>query len=231
MLCVAGSQKVWLGRRVDDPEQAVFIILWETADCLKKFQDSPAANELLQALPENNNRNSFASGKLGNAFDTLWSPTSLRCPSFRWLFNHLFEERLQGRVTLTTFAIPDTDDPENESSTNSLNSTFRQFVPNDCEGLPVQEKVARMQSWTAWATLDAEGSWVDNQLPRQGHQVAPTGKQSVHTIECEFRHWDGYGGTTQEREETSARSPEARESWTQAVAKVVPSVTALEQER
>ncbi|KAK9413172.1 putative ABM domain-containing protein [Seiridium unicorne] len=104
-------------------------------------------------------------------------------------------------------------------------------MPNDCEGLPVQEKVARMKFWTAWATLDAEGSGVDNQMSRQGHQVAQTGKQSVHTIDCEFRRWDGYGGTTQEREEASARSPEARKSWTQAVAKVVPLVTAWKQKR
>ncbi|KAK9776211.1 putative ABM domain-containing protein [Seiridium cardinale] len=136
-----------------------------------------------------------------------------------------FEERLQGRVTLTAFAIPDTDVPKNESSTSSLYSTFRQFVPNDCEDLPVKEKVSRMQSWTAWAMLDAEDSWADNQLSRQGQQVAPIGKQRGQEIDYEFRRWGGYGGTTQEREEASARSPEARKSWAQAVAKVVPSVT------
>ncbi|KAK6957470.1 hypothetical protein Daesc_000256 [Daldinia eschscholtzii] len=227
LAAVPGRQKVWLGRKVDDPEQAALIILWESAEALQAFQNSPACGEFLQGLPENHFQGSLDSRGL------LWSPstdgagdasssrTPARFVSFQWNSGYQFEEDLQGRMTITILAIPYTGDTIPNSWSSTIYNTFSQFLPRGCEDLRVQWPDSRMHFWTAWA-------WVDTELSQQ--QVA-AGKESGQALLCEFRRWNGYHGATPELEETLAKSPQARESWAQTVAKVTPPVTAWDQER
>ncbi|KAI2606573.1 hypothetical protein GGR54DRAFT_644187 [Hypoxylon sp. NC1633] len=98
---VTGCQTVWLGRTVDDPEQAALIILWESAESLKNFQSSPACDEFLKALPEHKTQVSVLSGALLRGL-SLEDPvgasapsSSSRFPSFRWDYHYRFEEHLQ----------------------------------------------------------------------------------------------------------------------------------------
>ncbi|KAI1470385.1 uncharacterized protein F4812DRAFT_417327, partial [Daldinia caldariorum] len=237
---VPGCQKVWLGRNTDDPEQAALIILWESAEALKNFQSSPACAEFLQGLPEEDVQPSPAPGAL------LWSAsmddaassssaTSARFVSFQWNSGYRFEEDLQGRVTLTILAIPYTGDPVPEPWASAVHSTFDQFLPEGCEDLSAQWPGARMHFWTAWA-------WVDGGIPQQqeggeeenvaaGKKKKKKKKKSDQAFLCEFRRWNGYHGATPELEEFLAKSPRARQSWAETVAKVMPPVTAWDQER
>lgn len=76
--------------------------------------------------------------------------------------------------------------------------------------------------------VTTEDAWVDGKFGKiEENEEGNNGR----TILCEFRHWTGVYGVTPELEEVSAKDPLARESWVQAVAKVMPPVTAWEQER
>ncbi|KAI1101160.1 hypothetical protein F4804DRAFT_316936 [Jackrogersella minutella] len=225
---VPGCQKVWLGRQVDDPEQAALIVLWESAGSLKNFQDSPACDEFLQGMPENYMQASLVTEALlrgqplGGADNALLSSAPSRFLSFRWNSGYRFEEDLQGRVTLTALAMPYTGVPIPESW-RAVYNAFGEFLPRGCEDLRVQWPRSRMHFWTAWA-------WVDSDLWQLGQQTV-TAEERDRAVLCEFRRWNGYSGATPEREEDSAKSPPARESWARTVANVMPPITAWEQER
>ncbi|KAI1807188.1 hypothetical protein F4811DRAFT_550143 [Daldinia bambusicola] len=228
---VAGCQRVWLGRKVDDPEQAALIILWESAEALKAFQSSPACAEFLQSLPEKDLPASPASGALlWSAFpvDASSSSASARFLSFQWNGGYRFEEDLQGRVTLTILAIPYTGDPVPESWTTAVYDAFEQLLPEGCEEISAQWPDARMHFWTAWAWIDSDIS----QHQEEGEEEVEAGKKkSGQALLCEFRRWNGCHGATPELEEALAKSPQARESWAETIAKVMPPVMAWDQER
>ncbi|KAK4150344.1 hypothetical protein C8A00DRAFT_18107 [Chaetomidium leptoderma] len=237
---VAGCRKVWLGRKVEDPEQAALIVLWHTADDLKNFQHSPACAEFLRGLPEHDVQASLLSGallqglSLGDAKDDdAPSPSSApsRFHSLQWTSPYGFEDDLQGRVTLTAFEIAYTGVPSPGPWRSVLQNTFGHFVPGGCEDLLQRWPPTRMQNWTAWAAIDTEDARVDSDHSQLGQQAATAGNESGRAVLCEFRRWNGYTGATPEREEASAKSPLARESWAQAVAKLMPPITAWEQER
>ena len=134
------------------------------------------------------------------------------------------EDNLQGRITLTALAMPYTGDPAPESWRTAVYSALSDFVPKGCEDLREQWPPTRMHFWTAWA-------WVDGNIWQPERRVATAEGEGDQSILCQFRRWNGYSGATPEREEASAVSALARESWAERVATVMPPVTAWEQER
>ncbi|KAM0264978.1 hypothetical protein ACHAQJ_000494 [Trichoderma viride] len=239
-----GYKKVWLGRKVDDSEQAALIILWESADALKKFKDSPAGDKFLQSLPEKDTRASLISGaslkglSLNDTDDAKLSSAPSRFLSFQWDSGFQFKEHLEGRITLTALVLPYTDVPNREPLRNAVKTAFKGFLPAGCEDLiprPVvnpnprqrlglyRERFPYMYSSTAWAWVDTGDACADGDLIGENN--------SGRTVLCEFRRWNGYNGATPEREEAQAKDPKAKESWAQVVANAMPPAVAWEQER
>ncbi|KFZ24804.1 hypothetical protein V502_00714 [Pseudogymnoascus sp. VKM F-4520 (FW-2644)] len=235
---VAGIKNVWLGRRVEDSEQAALIILWKTEDALKEFQDSPTCDEFLQYLPENGAQASPESGallrdlSLSNADGGSLSPAPSRFLSFQWI-GIGFEEKLQGRVTFTALVIPYTSDTIPESSRIATHRAVRdaldKFRPRGCED--ISSPYMQTHFWKQLAMVNNKDALVDSDPWQLGEQVATAGNEGGRMVYCEFRQWNGYSGATPEREEATANSQLTRESWAQMFAKVMPSVTAWTQER
>ncbi|KAI2471679.1 hypothetical protein F4781DRAFT_90218 [Annulohypoxylon bovei var. microspora] len=218
---VPGCQKAWLGRKVEDPEQAALIVLWDSAESLTNFQRSPACDAFLQGLPESDAQAPLASGALLRGLSLGDAPAPSRFLSFQWNSGFRFEEDLRGRVSLTALAMPCAGNPVPEAWRSAVYGALAGFLPDGCEDLRVQWPRARAHFWTAWAWADGD----------RGLQAAAAGDGSARAVLCEFRRWNGYGGATPEREEAAAKSPRARESWARTVGKVMPPVTAWEQER
>lgn len=209
-----------------------------SAESLKNFQNSPACDEFLQGLPDNDVQTSLVSGaslqglSLDDAADNdapSSSAPSSRFLSFQWTSGYRFEEDLQGRVTLTALAMPYTGDPVPESWRNAVYSALGNFLPSGCEDLREKWPPPLMHFWTAWAWVDSSN--LEGQ-PGQQQVGATAGNDSGRrAVVCQFRRWNGYSGATPAREEALAESPLARESWERTVAEVMPPVTAWEQER
>ncbi|KFX91065.1 hypothetical protein V490_06098 [Pseudogymnoascus sp. VKM F-3557] len=217
---VEGIKNVWLGRKVEDSEQAALIILWVTADALKRFRQSPNCEEFLQCLPDKDVHDSIESGavlrdmSLGDVEDgSSLSPTPSRFLSFAWVSGYGFEENLEGRVTFSVFVIPYTDDSIPESSLRTLSPSMQ------------------MHFWKQWAMVDNEDAVADSDHWQLGKRMATTENEGGRMVICEFRQWNGYSGATLEREEATANSPLTRESWAQMLAKMMPPITAWEKER
>ncbi|TRX89682.1 hypothetical protein FHL15_009432 [Xylaria flabelliformis] len=104
---VADRNYVYLGRQVDDPTKAVFIVFWESADELSYFQHTPACGEFLRGLGCENK------SLLSLQYDT----------------GAFFEGHLLGRVTLNILTIPYTGVPDRKTWSNSIQHAFQGFMP------------------------------------------------------------------------------------------------------
>jgi len=248
-----GCLWVWLGRKVEDPEQAVVIVLWQTPEDLRKFQHSPAGAQFLRDLPEHEAEASAAADasphqklSLGDndakgAASLLSSPLSPhhRFLTLKWEAPYIFESNLQGRITITALEVahagndPDTD----ESWLQARDGVFGHFVPAGFEDVYDEWPRIFMRDWRTWAMVvteeDDASAQVDSGHAQAGQQAAGSSSsgQSGLAVWCEFRRWKDSTRATPEWEEALAQSPLARESWAQAVAQVTPPVTAWEQER
>ncbi|KAI1370243.1 hypothetical protein F4677DRAFT_438900 [Hypoxylon crocopeplum] len=223
---VAG--KVLLGRMVENPEQAAYIIVWRTLDDLKNFQSSPACAEFLQNLPENDSLQvSIESGSalryltLGNASSSS-SPSRSRFLTLKHV-NETPTADVEGRVTLTAFLIPRKDDSERRAWYEKVRDVLNHFLP-----------LVRLRSRFGWPSLTvwfwvlAEDDWVEEKFGKlEQTQEDVQGR----TILCQFRLWPRPGYVRPAHEDATATDPQVRESWDQAVAKVMPPVAAWEQER
>ncbi|KAL6693374.1 hypothetical protein J3F84DRAFT_396296 [Trichoderma pleuroticola] len=246
---VTGYNKVWLGRQVDDPEQAAIIILWASAEALKNFQDSPACAEFLKGLPDSGvvSGGLFQRLSLNDAENTgtAVSPTASRFPSLHWHYSNGKELEVEGRVTLTTLLVPYTGGPDLEQIRFSIVRAFKGFVPADCEDLRPPPPLSRdsIPLGGQWPGLVAflpkpDGlvwAWTDTgdneQWQPPGQSVAAEQNDSGQMVVCQFRLWNGLYGATRQREEASAKNALAKESWETVVSNVFPPVTAWEQER
>ncbi|KAL6793774.1 hypothetical protein GGI42DRAFT_333778 [Trichoderma sp. SZMC 28013] len=246
---VTGYDKVWLGRQVDDPEQAAIIILWATAEALKNFQDSPACAEFLKDLPDSGivSGGLFQRLSLNDAdnMSTTMSPTASRFPSLHWHHSDRKELEVEGRVTLTAFLVPYTGGPDLEQIRFSIVRAFKGFIPADCEDLRPPPPLSRhsIPLGGPWPGLVAflpkpDGlvwAWTDTgdneQWQPPGQPAVAEGNGSGQMVVCQFRLWNGLYGATRQREEASAKNPLAKESWETVVSNVIPPVTAWEQER
>ncbi|GAW12856.1 hypothetical protein ANO14919_022270 [Xylariales sp. No.14919] len=222
---VQGLLKASLGRMVENPEQAAYIIVWRTLDDLKNFQSSSACVEFLQGLPENDNMQAPIVSGLGNE-------SSASAPPSRFLtlehVNHYPTAGLEGRVTITAFLIPHKDESMKRVWYKQVSDVFRGFLPRGSEFIR-SHRHFRWQYLTVWFWVRTEDHWVEKTLGKleNNNQDDENGR----TVICEFRLWPRSYNVTPEHEESSAKDPLARESWAQALANVMPPVTAWEQER
>ncbi|KFY36992.1 hypothetical protein V494_04905 [Pseudogymnoascus sp. VKM F-4513 (FW-928)] len=236
---VEGIRDVWVGRMVEDPEQAALIILWRTDEYLKKFKDSPAFEEFLRCLPKSGPQDALESGtllrdlSLGNGHGDSSVPTPSRFLSFRWTGAHGFNVKLEGRVTFTALTIRYTSDSIPESSLTSVygavHSVLDKFRPSGCEdihSLPMQTGW-----WKLLATVDNKDALADNDPWQLGERVPTAENETGRMVLCEFRQWNGHSNATLEREEATANNPLTRESWNQMLATLMPPVIDWAKER
>ncbi|KAI0443518.1 hypothetical protein F4803DRAFT_306163 [Xylaria telfairii] len=200
---VAGCMKVRLGRKVEDPEEAVLIVLWESVDALDDFQQSPACTEFLRGL----------------GFEDK-SPSQLL--SLQWDGGFCLGDELRrgddlhGRITLTILTIPYTGVADRKSWRRVLLEAFGAFLPMGCSHLRPPPPFR----WMAY-------TWIDNYQQAQPTAVEAGRKQAVCYL---FFRWNGNGAGPQ-LEEASVRAPAAYDLWAATVAKATPPVESWEQER
>ncbi|KAI1812915.1 hypothetical protein GGS20DRAFT_587017 [Poronia punctata] len=227
---VEGLGRISLGRMVEDPEQAVYIIVWTTLEDLKNFQSSHACVEFLQNLHEHNPaRVSIEPGSalrrltLDDASSLLSSSSSSRFLALK----HVKESptaNVEGRVTLTAFSMPAADEATERSWHDKVTEAFR-FFPRGSESIRLHRNFA-WQHYTVWFSVIGEDGWVrDNFVNAEG------GKAKGRTILCEFRLWPSRMDVTPELEEALAKDAQAKASWEESAAKTMPPVTAWKQER
>lgn len=129
-----GRRLVLMGRMVDDPEKAAYIICecnlhvsdashlsrhtlswyyaeWRDLDVLKNFQSSPACTEFLRNLPERDNSQGSVESGFALRSLTLTDASSSSAPgTSRFLvFEHVtpaVTSDVEGLVTLTAFLVP-----------------------------------------------------------------------------------------------------------------------------
>ncbi|KAH8585527.1 hypothetical protein B0O99DRAFT_154077 [Bisporella sp. PMI_857] len=212
---VEGRGKLSLGRMVENPEQAVYIIEWATLDDLKNFQASPACVGFLQNLPEyDNSRVSMESGLTLRHLTLDDAPPPLPPTSSRFLtFHHATQARtseLQDRVTITTFLVP-----------RKVDNVFRMWYDDFQDFKPSKFSVV-------WFWVLAEDHWVEKKF---GKLEQTQEENQGRTIFSHFQIWAPKYSATSEQEEALAADPRARESWNQAIAQVMPPATAWERER
>lgn len=134
---------------------------------------------------------------------------------------------VEGRVTLTAFLVPRKDDSVRRTWYDNIRDVFGHFLPRGSEFIRLHRRFS-WQYLTVWFWVLTEDHWVEKKFGKPEQTQEDT---QGRTILCEFRLWPRSCDVTPEHEEASATDPQARESWDQAVAKVMPPVTAWEQER
>ncbi|KAK4040387.1 hypothetical protein C8A01DRAFT_15754 [Parachaetomium inaequale] len=233
---------VSLGRMVDDPEQAAYIIQWWQLSDLQKFQASPACAEFLRNLPENDNlqasAESTSSGLRSLTIEDAPSSSSSSPPApSRFLtleeFTRIPSAEVQGRVTLNAFLVPRKGDgPTRRAWYESVRAVFGGgFQPRGSEFIR-GHGLWWERYMTTWFSALEEDGWVDRKFGKLEEQTAQDPEDDRgRTVIYEFHLWPRSCGATPEHEEASAADPQARESWKEAVAKVMPPVTAWVQER
>ncbi|KAI6089592.1 hypothetical protein F4821DRAFT_231379 [Hypoxylon rubiginosum] len=229
---VKGMGKVLLGRMVDNPEQAAYIINWWDLDALKNFRSSPACTEFLQNLPKYDN--SQASIESGSALGylSLGDASSSSSPPPSRLLTLGYTTRastsdLEGRVTFTAFMVPRKENHEKWMLQEKVKDVFSRYLP--------LRRINSVYSWpslTMWFWVLAEDDWVEEKFGKL-EQTQEDAQEDVQgrTILCQFRLWPGLDKSTPTHEDVLATNPEVRESWNQAMAEVMPPVTAWAQER
>ncbi|KAK4153828.1 hypothetical protein C8A00DRAFT_33440 [Chaetomidium leptoderma] len=217
---------------VENPEQAAYIIEWATLDDLKNFQSSPACADFLRNLPEDDNpRVSIESGSaLRHLTLDDASSSSPPAPSRFLTFKHATEavtSEVEGRVTLTTFLVPRKVDDVSGMCNDNFKSVFGNFVPRGSEFI-TWHRDFWFKFPAVWFWVLAEDHWVEDKFGKLGQTQEDN---QGRTLFCHFHLWPRRFGATPEHEEASAADPQARESWNQAIAQVMPPATAWEQER
>ena len=135
---------------------------------------------------------------------------------------------VEGRVTFNAFLVPRKGDYSTMWTWyESLRAVLGSFQPRGSEF--IEGHGFQWQKYmTTWFWALAEDGWVKSKFGKlEQTQEDIQGR----TIICEFHLWPRKWGATPEHEEASATDPQARESWNEAVAKVMPPVTAWVQER
>lgn len=201
---------------------------------MENFKSSPACAEFLRNLPEINHLQvsvESTSSALGSL--TIEDAPSPSSPLVLSRFLTLKEitgmgvGEVEGRVTFNAFLVPRKGDwPTMWTWYESLREVLGCFYPRGFEF--IADLVQWEQYTTTWFWTLAEDGWVESKFGKLEQAQEDT---QCRTVICEFHLWSGEWGPTPEHEEASATDPQARESWNEAVAKVMPPVTAWVQER
>ncbi|KAJ0358493.1 hypothetical protein COL154_009119 [Colletotrichum chrysophilum] len=227
---VKGCFMASLGRKVDDPEEAIYIIEWTTMEALESFQSSPACAEFLRGLPENNNESQVAveSGSalrritLDDASSST-APTSSRFLVFKHITSSPSSNVEEGRVVVTSFLVPQTVDDVTSMWKEHFYKPFQYFVPRGFE--PVVATGSFLSKFShEWFGVLSEDRWVEDMFGKLDDGQG-------RTIISHFHLWPWDRGATPETEAASAADPEAREAWDRVIAQVMPPATAWVQER
>ncbi|KAK3393389.1 hypothetical protein B0H63DRAFT_406578 [Podospora didyma] len=270
---VEGWRKVSLGRMVDNPERAAYIIDWVALDDLKNFQSSPACAEFLKNLPADDDDDNVGADDDSTGFQSAGSTalghltlddhstatTSSSSPSRFLTLKHVTEAATpmvpdDGRVMLTTLLVPQAVAVNNVLGMwrDTFERAFAGFVPRGSEFMAARDSWW-FKSSAMWFSLLSEDDWVQRtfggkklqQEPEQMQEQMQTegaeeqgdgveegqGQDGGRTLFCHFFLWRPAFGGTPEHEEASAADPQAKESWRQVIARVMPPATAWEQER
>ncbi|KAI1172562.1 hypothetical protein F4777DRAFT_507889 [Nemania sp. FL0916] len=233
-----GFQEAWLGRMVDDPTRAAIVILWRQLDDFKRFKESRACAEFLQGLPEDANNSagsSVVSGSLlqGLSLEFATSPPLPTPPKSRFFVlqdtTSTPTANAEGLLTLTALMIPHRDNSLKWTWLEVVLDAFDWFRPHGCEIIGRgRYGPLRARALATWFWVLNEDAWVDKTF---GQAEQTEDGEIARTILCELRPWNGTWDATPELEEVSSQNPLARVSWNQAVARVMPPVTAWVQER
>ncbi|KAH6856898.1 hypothetical protein B0I37DRAFT_318739 [Chaetomium sp. MPI-CAGE-AT-0009] len=239
---VEGVRRALLGRMVDDPEQAAYIIRWSTLDALKNFLSSPACAEFLHNLPEHNGDNPGNSVESGSTLSQLTlEDASYSSPpaSSRFLvLKHATEAatpEAQDLVTFTTFLVPHQVDDKYGMWKNTFERALCTFAPRGAEF--VTARYFWQKGTHVWYWALAEDRWVEDKFGKPEQQQQAGEDNQSRTLFCHFFLWSPKFGPPEEYEKAaqgeaaSAADPQARESWNQVIAKVMPPATAWVQER
>ncbi|EAQ88351.1 predicted protein [Chaetomium globosum CBS 148.51] len=244
---VEGCRILSLGRMVDNPEQAAYIIRWRTLDDFLKFQSSPACTAFLDNLPShannNNNNNNPEPTDPSSALSHLTlddtSPLSPPPPSRFQILQHATEAatpEASGLVTLTTFLVPHhIDDKDKYALWQDQLSALDTFCPPGAERL-ITTRYFWQKGTHVWYWLVGEDGWVWERFGRPADSQ-DGGQGAGRAVFCHFFLWSPHHGGPEEYEaavETErvvAVDPKAREAWARALERVVPPATAWVQER
>ncbi|KAI1169594.1 hypothetical protein F4777DRAFT_584757 [Nemania sp. FL0916] len=224
---VPGRGKASLGRMVDNPEQAAYIIEWATLDDLKNFLSSPACAEFLRNLPEYDN--SQVSVESGSALQHLALDEASLSSRFLTLKHatEAFTFEVEGRVTFTTFVVPRKVDNAWAMWNDNFKDVFRYFLPRGSAPIRYPDRLG-FRTLDVWFLVLSEDRWVERKFGELGQvQEDDEGR----TIFCYFQLWLRGTSAAPEHEEALASDPQSRESWAQAIAQVMPPAAAWEQER
>lgn len=202
-------------------------------DALTHFQSSPACAEFLGNLPGDDDSGvSIVSGselRHLNLDDASSSsrPAPSRFLTFKYAVDAPTTDIEECRVTLTSYLVRGKVDSMFSMYWDTFDPVFRNFVPHGSEFL----RRSNMFSFiylSVWFLVLAEDHLMEE---RFGKLDQAQQDSQGRTILCQFFLWPRKNGATPEREEASAADPLARESWSEAIARVMPPATAWEQER
>ncbi|ETS73387.1 hypothetical protein PFICI_14992 [Pestalotiopsis fici W106-1] len=233
---VKGVGTISLARMVRNPEQAAYIIVWDTMEDIQNFEASPACREFLQNLPDNSSMPAAIESASALSHLTLndgpSSSSSMASPLSRLCtLKHVKAiptAELEGRVTLNLFLIPRKDDISTMMTWyQRLKEVLGCFLPRGFEFVKWRPRFS-WQYLTLWFWVVSEDQWIEKAF---GKLENPQGEESQgRTIICEFHVWPIQGADL-EQENALATDPQTRESWSESVARVMPPVTAWQQER
>ncbi|KAH9900377.1 hypothetical protein F4778DRAFT_771242 [Xylariomycetidae sp. FL2044] len=217
---VAGFQGASLGRMVDNPEQAAYIIQWENMKAVRDFQCSPHGPS--SAFVE-------SGSTLANLTLTDASPST--APSRFLIFEHLTQavtSEVEGRMTLTAFLIPRQVDDVYEMWSERFESVFAVFMPHGFYESITDHPMFIDRFAAVWFRTLSEDNWVEEKF---GKLEQTSSDDQGRTVFCQFHLWPRDWGITPEKEAAAAADPKWRESWDQAIAEVMPPATSWVQER
>jgi hypothetical protein len=212
---------------------------WREQNDLNDFQSSPASAEFLRSLPEHDKveapAESTASALRSMTLEDAPPSSSPPAPSRFLILKEIsgipFADA-EGRVTLNVFLVPHTGDPSTKRAWyESIRAVFGRFQPRGSEF--IKGRGLHWQRYmTTWFWALSEDSWVESKFGKLEHtQDSEDTSTQGRTVICEFHLWPPKYGATPEHEEASAADPQARESWNEAAARVMPPVSTWVQER
>ncbi|KAK4038075.1 hypothetical protein C8A01DRAFT_48252 [Parachaetomium inaequale] len=187
---VEGCRKTSLGRMVENPEQAAYIIEWATLDALNNFQSSPACAEFLRNFPEDDNSPVSIESGSAQKHLTLDDGSSSSPPVLsRFLvLKHIVAaptSPVEGRVTLTTFMVPRKSDTVFDMWYDNFKSVFHAFVPRGSE-FTARHRNFWYKFSAVWFWVLAEDQWVEEKFGKL--EQTPEDDQR-RTILCHFYLW------------------------------------------
>lgn len=139
--------------------------VWRSLDDLKNFKSSPACAEFLQKLPENNNV-SQVSVETGSTLRYLTLDSASSSTSRFLIFEHIDGRptaAVEGRVTLTTFLVPQKDNSIRRTWCDSVKDVFGHFLPRGSESIRLKRRFS-WQHLTVWFWVLMEDHWVESKF-------------------------------------------------------------------